>query len=508
MSDQSITNSRWRCRSGGALFLLALLAGCRSGAELAVVTETTKLRRDERLPATSAIFDGARVRLRGARGETLALQVLTRAHVAPSQLTIAASPTTDVRIDAFVLHWLDVAEPSTAMYGPSRGKGAYPDPLEPSANGAAKGDALYDVVIARDAAPGAHSGTLTVGARQFPVELVVEPLAIAVEDEPFVWIWYRPADIAHAHHVDDRDDAVLPLERRYHALARAHGAYFADDLPRDRFDARREFMRGTRYWPVDLPYDAGDDALKKSALAWADVFATLPQTAFSIVLDEPHTHEDRLEARRRGDLIGAHEKLLRVTTAPPDPDFDGAIDVDCAPAGRGLHRWTYNGAPPSAGSMIVDTDGAALRTWGWIAMRYGVELWHAWDGTYYEDRYNRGGATDVLRNPLTFDQRRNDKIRSPDWGNGDGVLVYPVGDAVWPSLRLKAMRRGLEDRLILRALEACGAHDVVARETRALVPRALDEGRGTAAWPVDEAAWEAARGRLYDAWKITCAKTK
>jgi hypothetical protein len=68
------------------------------------------------------------------------------------------------------------------------------------------------------------------------------------------------------------------------------------------------------------------------------------------------------------------------------------------------------------------------------------------------------------------------------------------------------LRRGLQDRAILEALAACGARDVVDREVRALVPRALDEGKGAAAWPSDEAAWEASRGRLYDAWRARCAR--
>src|SRR5208283_3291118 len=93
--------------------------------------------------------------------------------------------------------------------------------------------------------------------------------------------------------------------------------------------------------------------------------------------------------------------------------------------GRGEQFWTYNGRPPEAGSMILDTDGVALRTWGWIAYRYDVELWYAWEALYFSDRYNGGGATDVMRNPITFDERRKGRGGEGDWGNGDGVLAYP-----------------------------------------------------------------------------------
>jgi len=169
-----------------------------------------------------------------------------------------------------------------------------------------------------------------------------------------------------------------------------------------------------------------------------------------------------------------------------------------ARAARGERFWTYNGRPPEAGSMILDTDGVALRTWGWIAERYGIELWYAWQGLYYSDRYNHGGPTDVLRDPLTFDERSRG---GSDWGNGDGLLAYP---GALPSLRLKELRRGLEDRLLLRELRACGAGDIAQRIVQRLVPRALGEAHGTASWSVEEADWEQARREVLDAIEVNC----
>jgi hypothetical protein len=564
-------------------------ARASGGAELAIVSEDARLRRDEPLPATSPLFDGARVRLRGGRGETLALHVLTRSHDATVALTLAptsapssagartpsSAPTLPARVDAFVVQWLNVREPSTAMYGPSRGAGVYPDPLQPSRQ-PVHGDALFDVVIAADAVPGVYRGTLTVATRTLPLELTVEPVRIDVDDDPLVWIWYMPREIARAHGLPDDDGALLPLERRYHALARAHGAYLASDLPVDRFLARQSLMRGTHYWPVELDLSSLQSA-QHDVQQWLNQFASRSQTAFTIPIDEPHSAEERAATRAAGERIGRHDKLLRAVTAPPSADLAGAMDVFIGPASRPPHRWTYNGTPPAAGSMVLDAAGPSLRTWGWIAQRYGVELWYAWEGTYFADRYNGGGPTDVLNDPLTFDQRRK-RLRNPDWGNGDGVLFYPgpspsqapgrsssegagkslsegpgkspsegpgkspsegpgkspsegpgkspsegpgkspneapgkspgepVADGPWPSLRLKALRRGLQDRLLLRALERCGAGDAAAAATRALVPRALDEGAGAASWPDDPAAWEAARGQLYDLWRARCGQT-
>jgi hypothetical protein len=469
----------------------------RSSVELSVVSECARLRRDEPLPAASPLFDGARVRLRGARGETVALQVRTRGHAATARLELP-SP---VRVDAFTLQWLNVRDPSTSMYGPSRGPGAYPDPLRPAAQ-PVQGDALFDVAIPRATRPGRLQGTLTVDGRAFPVELMVEPITIDLDDDPLVWIWYLPREIARAHGLPDEDAALLPIERRYHALARAHGAYLASDLPLERFVARQELMPGTRYWPIELDLSS-DTSARRDVAQWLNQFAARPQTAFIIPVDEPHTPEERARARAAGERIGRHDKLLRAVTAPPSEDLRPALDVFIGPSSLPPHRWTYNGTPPAAGSMVIDAVGPGLRSWGWIAERYGVELWYAWEGTYFGDRYNDAGPTDVLHEPLTFDQRRR-RARSPDWGNGDGVLFYPGAGAPWPSLRLKALRRGLEDRLLLRALARCGAGAAASDVARQLVPRALDEGRGRAAWPDDDDAWEAARARLYDVARTRC----
>ena len=190
--------------------------------------------------------------------------------------------------------------------------------------------------------------------------------------------------------------------------------------------------------------------------------------------------------------------------------YGGALDVYFSPlnipkvaADRrplGERYWTYNGRPPGAGSMILDTEGVALRTWGWIAERYDIELWYAWEGLYFSDRYNHGGRTDVMVDPVTFDERSRG---GSDWGNGDGLLAYPGPLA---SLRLKALRRGLQDRLLLRELGRCGAADEARRIVRRVVPRALGEAAATDApsWSVEEPVWESARREVLDAIERQC----
>jgi hypothetical protein len=115
---------------------------------------------------------------------------------------------------------------------------------------------------------------------------------------------------------------------------------------------------------------------------------------------------------------------------------------------------------------------------------------------YYRDVYNQREASDVLVDPLTFRDRS-------DRGNGDGLLAYP---GAVPSLRLKALRRGLQDRLLLRALAGCGGRERAFALALRMIPAALGDAIHGAAprWPEDEPSWERARLELLDALRSIC----
>jgi len=81
------------------------------------------------------------------------------------------------------------------------------------------------------------------------------------------------------------------------------------------------------------------------------------------------------------------------------------------------------------------------------------------------------------------------------------VLAYP---GARPSLRLKALRRGLEDRLLLRELERCGGTEAAKRLIDRMVPKALGEAGRRASWPVAEADWEDARNELLNDVEAAC----
>jgi hypothetical protein len=110
-----------------------------------------------------------------------------------------------------------------------------------------------------------------------------------------------------------------------------------------------------------------------------------------------------------------------------------------------------------------------------------------------------GGKREIWENPL-----------NQSWPtNSQGVLVYPgpyVGiRGVVPSIRLKQVRRGMQDYEYLWLARERGHGAVAERVSRRLVPRALHEAgplgelgaRG--AWSRDPRAWAAGRLELAEA---------
>jgi hypothetical protein len=437
----------------------------------------------------SAWFDGRTVRLVAARGEVLGVQV-----AATGAIALAVPDAVVAGYDVRAVH---VAHPSTDLYGASTGAGDYYDELVAAPHPAGP-RAYFTVAVARDAAPGARRGTLVAGDQRVAVELVVSPVVMPALPVESVWAYYDPRELG------GKLDAPSPAERACIAMFRDRGVLLSPDLPVDAWPARRDLLAGVPDLPAVVPDDPSTvgDAVE----AWIAATRGTGQLPFAIPIDEPHgpARDDvaRLAAAVRA-AGGGPTTFRYAVTADPDAtlgDVDLYITLHARRDDRAV-RWTYNGAPPRAGAMVVDTPAPGLRTWGWIAARYAIPTWYVWDALYWHDRHaakqrhdaGLGHALDRA-DPVTFDD-------GEDHGNLDGVLAYPGDDTApcRPSLRLEALRRGLEDRALLDAAMACRP-DAAAAELARIVPVALGDAppSGPPAWPADDAAFEAARRHVLE----------
>src|SRR5262245_56778467 len=134
-------------RSVSCLISAGLAVGaCKPAPSWQLLGESTRLARAANAPTRSAIFDGQTLGLRGARGETLGVQLrISDARERRARLLL---PEQVARVSAFVARSLHVSEPSSAMYGSSSGVGDYPDVLIASGEALKTGELGYfDVAI-------------------------------------------------------------------------------------------------------------------------------------------------------------------------------------------------------------------------------------------------------------------------------------------------------------------------------------------------------------------------
>jgi hypothetical protein len=518
--------------------------GRPSPLRVVLLSDGHKPRRFDELPAP----DASRFRLHSARNEVVGLQLAIRSpRPAGASITFEpfsgpAGPRPKVRI--LRARYLTVRETSTSMYGTGLGPpGHYPDPLEPLDGSPivlrlGTGNQLFwlDVTVPEDAAPGRYRSTLSIVLDGVPaaieriLELEIWPVTLP-HRRKLVMIYYLPALLRQASSLAEGAEG-LRLELEAHRLVHAHGAYLAATpalakLPRYKpaidgslFTEEPGRGEGAPYWPIDLmaegPEETARAALQASRWFAANAPATVP---FVYLADEPSTRADyesiALRARqlkavpppgnRLGVMITEREKHEGQAGWP---DLRGLVDIWISPLNfpeparsrRGGHErfFTYNGVEPLAGSHLLDADGTSLRTWGWIAYLHGIDLWFLWQGAYYQDIYNGGAKLQPLHDAVSFDKRRNG--RGEDFGNGDGVIFYPPlhpGAPPLGSLRLKAIRRGVQDRLLLQLASRCGRGHHARRIARGMVPASLGEAlQGTTGWPRAPERWERARLEL------------
>ncbi len=421
-------------------------------------------------------------------------------------------------------HYLNVTEPSTEMYGRvSLGKGEYPDPLIPIR--APKGGLPFviksgrnqpiwvDVYIPHEAESGIYKGTMVVSGDGFEPEeinIILEVWDFILPDETHLksFFYYGPEQITWAHGLtSSRDFEYKGLELKYQRLAHQHRMNMSTDVGFygdwiGFLDRVGTYLNGAAFkegagrgvgaplWYIGEQFDRTDRAKFQEACKW--YMERFEQQGwldkpFLYVVDEPGDKEAYDEVRKIGtwkkEAPSPGDKLPFMITEQVTPEKEeygtlvGYVNIWCTGKGfpddidarrkAGDRIWTYNGGPDDA-SVVIDADGLACRSWAWTAWRYDIEAWFLWDCTYWVDTHNLKGRekvpTDLWNDPLTYDQRKNPRVKWPDWGNGDGTFLYPGYekgvDGPISSFRMKAFRRGMQDYEYLYMLLSLGKKDI------------------------------------------------
>lgn len=182
--------------------------------------------------------------------------------------------------------------------------------------------------------------------------------------------------------------------------------------------------------------------------------------------------------------------------------------------------YAYNGGRPGSGSMMIEDEGTAARELPWAQYKKQIDRFFFWETTYYNDNQNGRGNTDVFTTADTFGATHADSMYGQAGGNnGNGVLLYPGTDTVFPansygisgpivSLRLKHWRRGIQDVDYLTLANAINP-TAVGNLVSSMVPAAFWENqcfdlsdctyfKGPVSWSNNPDKWESARSQLAD----------
>lgn len=228
-------------------------------------------------------------------------------------------------------------------------------------------------------------------------------------------------------------------------------------------------------------------------------------TFFLYLIDEPNDAAAYAYIRKWGQAVRQARSVVKVMvteqTQPEEAawgDLYGAVDIWCplfphfdaqnAAARQRLGEtvWAYNALCQRNPTPWWHIDYPLLnyRVPAWIAWRYRIRGLLYWGGMSYWNE-----TADPWSDAWTYGR----KLKPPAVFNGEGTLVYPgrpLGyEGIAPSLRLKALRDGIEDYEYLALLEKKG----LAAEADQIV-RPLAESWFK--WDADPAAYDQARARL------------
>jgi len=361
-----------------------------------------------------------------------------------------------------------------------------------------------DLHVPPDAAPGRYDGVLTIrleGAGPAPVPVALEVWDFALPQRPSMSSEFgSPAERLPRYYRDLVKKGVISKEPDYAAIeeqcARLMQEHRLDAPPPNRllahdvqpdgaFTLSDERIQGLRRWgetyhisgiPLPRPQSKfKDPAAEREKIArwcrsWEKALEAAglgDRVAYVYLLDEPNDEKAYDEVRRWGKAVreaGSRVKILVTEqTAPQEDgkwgDLYGAVDIwvplfslfDPETARKrqalGEQIWTYTALCQRDPTPWWHTDFplAHYRVPAWIAWRHDMKGLLYWGGLTHWSH-----VEDPWTDPLTYQPGdRTRPIEKRAVYNGEGLLAYPARDAgfdgIVASMRLKALRDGLED---------------------------------------------------------------
>ena len=473
-----------------------------------------------------------RIRLAGGEGESFQVVLRTPSTRGVRELRVSMSDLVNTQTgaalavgDAVSVHRVAFHRVDLPSYfeGPT---GLFPDallPFEPIAVPPNTTVPVWvDVHAPRGTPPGTYVGTVQVRSPDLdPVDLAVEAEVMPFElpatprfatdfglDTDAAW-----RDAQRAGYRGGRDallDEYRRLASRHRLTLRELSAFPAESA---------DYAASLRAFEADLP--ALKDAGATSIAVPASLLDAPQQLEMANAFVKEHGLEDRVFCHfahepmrpawpRLIDSLNAWSNTapdipLLVTTHGLEPFIPDALDIwgvhlpvyDTTAGGALLTRaseggrvwWYVDHAPPRPyGNLFLDFAGIEHRVLFWQAWALGVKGMHYWA---------------VNANPEGQDPWQSQLDVTP--ANGNGMLIYPGPDGPVPSIRLAAVRDGLEDYeylvLLGDLLDEADARGMtgeavdkgrIARNLQTLIPNLVGFSR-------DPAVLASHRGRIADA---------
>ena len=406
------------------------------------------------------------------------------------------------------------------------GMGGFPVEVAPSENQGFWID-IYMPRNTNDYPDGIYTGTIQVFdkgnlIKEIPLEITLLSAFLPDENQTNVWVFTSSVYDYFPGLSEEQVDQMLKFEGHRHRIDvvggfSAHQRRFSNEM----MESYKLWLDGSGFTKENGYWGPGQGTGEKTFIIgmygsnvlgnekaevqeqsdlWVNWFnKNAPDvTYFWYITDEPPKERYPWIRERAGwvkNNPGPGKNLQVFTTTGYHEELADAIDFWSSGTGvdlndlelvrkKGGDYTFYNGYRPRYGSVILEGTAVDFRVNSWILYKYDITHHFIWHGTHW--KHNSQGPKgnlhqNVFQNPLSFAN-----FGQFSYGNGDGIIFYPGRmpfypdedrglNAILPSIRLKNIRRGQQDAILMGMAEEKAGKEQVIKLVNEIVPRAMSE---------------------------------